>query len=163
MPDWRSFLAEPSMTAEIPPVVTLDKLRVGVVERIGAQVAHDARLTQISDVVTGDLLINLETLLLADELPPNELVDTVHVTIPRFASPWQHFKARYRDRWWMWFPRDFGLLGPVRYVDEPYTHSVRVEVRNRWTYPRSSVVLPDTLGRAVFHAETTHEGELRPW
>lgn len=144
--------------------VTLQRLRAAVQVAIGPAAAHDLRMETMRYAMGDAVLAKLETALLAEELPPLEVVDEQRFTVPRFASPWQHFKARYRERWWMWLLRDFGFMREIRYVDEPHTHTAEVDVRTHWTYPRATTVLPGSqFGHPVLKAQARQSGAVRPW
>lgn len=165
MPDQkRNAYDPPLMTMPGDDTVTLEQLRYVVQQHIGAGVAQSLHLEQMRGHILEDMALRLEAGVLAEELPPVEVTDAQRFTVPRFASPWQHFKARYRDRWWMWLLRDFGFMHEIRYVDEPHTHTATVAVRTYWTYPRSNTVLPgNSFGHPVLKTQTSHRAGVRPW
>lgn len=160
-------MPDPSFVNPLAPrgkTVTLEHLRYAVQQSIGPAVAESLTLDERRSVILDGLMYRLEAGVLAEELPPLKVADAQRFTVPRFTSPWQHFKARYRDRWWMWALRDFGFMRTIRYVDEPHTHTAEVDVRTHWTYPRSNTVLPgDRFGHPVLKAQANHRGEVRPW
>jgi hypothetical protein len=136
----------------IMPAATVDVLRVKVNQRIGRVAADHMRVETLRDMVTGDLVAELQTALLAEQLPPETVLLEQEITTPRFASWWQHLRATYRERrWWGWL---LGRRRPIRMVDEPHTLRAVVELRSWWTYPNASMVLPgDRFGPPVLHVD----------
>lgn len=146
--------------------IRLDMLKVAVAQRIGAQAAHQlaVRAERGDTVLADELVVRLESFLLAEELPPIGLDDVESFTVPRFATWWDHWKATHREKWWMWALRDFGWMKTIRYVDEPHRHRTHVKVRTRWTYPRATTVLPaDRFGHVVLKSDASAYGEVTHW
>lgn len=131
------------LTPEDSPIMsaaTVDVLRVKVNQRIGRAAAQQLDVRMLRDVLTGDLVAELQTVLLAEQLPPETVLLEQEVTTPRFASWWQHLRATYRQRrWWGWV---LGRRRPIRMLDEVHTLRAVVELRSWWTYPKASLTLP---------------------
>jgi hypothetical protein len=154
--------------------ITLDLLKVTAQRVLTEEAGHtlaamaDWQVRRLFDRWTGDVALSLTSRVLAESLPPAEVSHTVagwaplHVegTVPaaRFATWWDHFKATYRGRWWMWLLRLDRR--PVHYTWEfhrwrydedrqPWQRTVTVSVRNHWTYPRAAIALPPEFGGPV--------------
>lgn len=136
----------------IMPAATVDVLRVKVQRRVGRVAADQLSVATLRDVITNDLVADLETALLAEALPPETVLLEQEITTPRFASWWQQLRATYRERrWWGWL---LGRRRPIRMVDEPHTLRAMVELRSWWTYPNASIVLPGRdFGPPVLHVD----------
>jgi hypothetical protein len=117
--------------------------------------------TRMGEAFTDDLVIRMETSMLAETLPPLTLSESDRFTVPRFATWFDHFVATYRGRWWGRPLRRHEL----RYVDEPHTHRTTVDVRTRWTYPRADHVLPGReFGHVVLKADASwHTRDITSW
>lgn len=138
--------------------VHIERLRVGVRQRISRQVAESMRLETFQDMITNDLVAAMMAELLAERLPPEHVDHTITFDAPRFATWREHFRATYRERWW---GRLLRLRAP-RYIDEPISHTVRVDVRSHWTYPQATTVLPGRdFGHVVLRADTSAMGGHR--
>ena len=126
--------------------VALHRLKVSVQRQISNEMVYMARTAEAHghlDRMYDRMVLDLRAKVLAEQLPPQTITHTVRVEAldPRHATWWEFFKATYRQRWWMRW-RDW----TVRYVDTPVTvqRSVVVKVRDHWTYPRASIIPPDT-------------------
>ena len=128
-------------------VATVEVMRGAVRQRISAYVAESLNVRTYRDMVTQDLIVDLEAALLSEKLPPKTVELEATVTVPRFASWFQQLRATYRQR--RWFGWLFGRRRPIRFVDEQHTLRSTVELRAMWTYPNASMVLP---GRDFGHA-----------
>lgn len=134
-----------------------------------------------ADVIAMDFIADV----LTEKLPPKRVTTTVtssrHVRheghlsheVARFATPWDHLKARWWDRWWMWVLRDLGLIRPARaqiivyrlgYADDVpvrCTHNVAVDISTAWTYPKERLRRPElgppVLGAYAVPTATDHE------
>ena len=99
------------------------------------------------DYLTDGVTLRLRTAILAEQLPTERVAGVV--TVPRWASPWQHAKDRWRDRWWLaWWVRRH----PVNYVNEPV--HVTVPVRAWWAYPHTPHVIAPGMGYSVLKTQT---------
>jgi hypothetical protein len=140
-----------------------------VAERFAANVERDG--AGFADM----LVVDLETELLTEKLPPQRIEHRIGYEHPeaigrqgfatdsRFARPIDHFTAKYRGRWW---GRLIGLRHrEIRYqfVKVPYIisapvrcdHRVTVDVHAAWTYPRADMVLPASeFGMTVLKADS---------
>ncbi|MGY6019613.1 hypothetical protein [Streptomyces spinosirectus] len=130
-------------------------------KRYAVQVAVDEELA-ISDVdvrvqrmAFGQLLFQLRTRLLTDELPPKEFTARDRVTFEVPTSTWQMWKKQHAKRW---YARRLVARWPVRYGPDPDgrgTDAICTFNLERWrAYPRAAVLLPpDRFGAPVlFHA-----------
>jgi hypothetical protein len=148
------------MPDQLGNVVNIERLRYGLTQRVGPQFAASLRAETARDYITEDIIVRLSGDLLAETLPPLKLIDSTAFTVPRFATWFDHFAATYRSRWWAWPLRRH----VVRYVDEPHTHRTEVAVRNHWTYPRATRVLPGRdFGHVVLKSEAWNDGNVTPW
>lgn len=143
--------------------VTVDRMRVGLQQRVGAYVAESLRMSMErgTTVLADEWAARIETELLAERLPPTKLHDAASFTVPRFATWFDHFVATYRNRWWGRPLRRHAL----RYVDEPHTHRTEVVVLDRWTYPRATMVLPGRdFGHVVLKSQASwNQRDVTPW
>jgi hypothetical protein len=142
-------------------------------KRYAAQVAvneefflHDLDVQVQQEMVYGQLLLQLRTKILTDDLPPAQFTARDRVTFEVPASTWQMWKKRHADSW---YARKLVARWPVRYEPDPDgrgADAVCTFDLERWrAYPRANVPLPpDRFGGAVhFHAvrglRWNHEGE----
>lgn len=145
---------------EILNTVTVREIRAQLTQRISRQTAERMNFREFRDVITGDIVAQVEVGLLAEELPPERLTYVAHFDAPRFATWRDHFRATHRARWWGRLLR----LRKPSFVDEPLTHVTTVTVRAKWTYPRATTVLPGRdFGHVVLKAPTDVHGIVRPW
>lgn len=131
----------------------LHRLRYSVADQIGPDVAARMKLSVTRDVSTERLVRKLHTAVLSEELPAHVRGHVIEWSDPRHATWVDHFTATYRGRWW---GRLIGLhRRTIRYVDVPLRHRVDVTVRQYWTYPRATRVLPgDDFGHVVLKTRT---------
>lgn len=118
----------------------LERLRFKSNARIGAQVLHDAHIDIVEDVIRHDLLVSLETALLADR------IDTRY---ERHPKTWRdHFKVEHPRsvHWWSKFV--WNLIVP-EYEKYRFTDYA--------TFPYNSYVVPrtpsGTLGKVVYYRQ----------
>lgn len=119
--------------------VALDVLRVGARTTVG----RDAILHVENNPhdVLGPLMLRLESQVLAEKLVGGTYTGTGHKDFP--TSPWQFFKQRHADSWWL---RWLVVRRPVN--TERHTITAKVEVEAHRTYPESTIAIP-ALGRPV--------------
>ena len=103
------------------------------------------------DFLLDQVLFQLKTKILADDLPPESFTARQHVTYEIPASTWQMWKKRHAHRW---YARRLVARWPVRYEPDPDgrgTEAVCTFNLERYrTYPRAKVQLPrDRFGDAV--------------
>ena len=177
MPDSFPYGDEPPLSDLIRTRV-VDIARHGMQTRISRLAADHLRLEIERDPTrfTDDLVMRMETSLLAEKLPPHTITTRVQYEHPeavgqpgttvdaRFERPIDHFTAKYRGRWW---GRLLGLgRREIRYqfVPVPYLvsrpvqcdHEVTTNVRASWTYPKPTMILPaDQYGPVVLDASRT--------
>jgi len=130
----------------------LDPLIVQIRDRLdrGTYLSQQAQLSVCAD----DLTVQLRSFVLAHQLPPETITQTISGTTQdgRHATWWDHFKATYRGRWWM---RWRGWQINYRLVDVPYFHTVQVVVRGHWSFPDARLAsYPPELGEPVYIAIT---------
>lgn len=163
MPDSFPFSDDPLLSDSFRTRI-VDIARYGMSQRIGRFAADRFRLEIEHDPTrfADDIVMRMETSLLAEKLPPHTITTRVRYEHPeavgqpgqtvdaRFERPIDHFTAKYRGRWWA------PLLGlrrrEIRYqfVPVPYTitrpvqcdHLVTTDVRASWTYPKPVNILP---------------------
>ena len=142
-------------------IVNIERLRIAAQQRVGASVAQSMRVEQIEDVITRDLVVQLEAYVLAEKLPPSEVdveIKYEHPEAggtdgwtddPRWATWRDHFWASHRRlaRLFRRTPRT--IMTPVRYrvaVPVMCAHRATVDIRDHWTYPMSNTVMPPDSG-----------------
>lgn len=141
------------ITSRDLPVIAFPLMNVRYRTRVPQAVLDTGRVTvdRDSDAFLLDhVVVTLSAKILAEKLPPQQITDTV--TGPRWATWWDHLKATYRDRWWIWYPTDFGWIKPARTVQTPI--AVTVPVLANWTYPNASLRISDSFGSAVLYTTT---------
>lgn len=90
------------------------------------------------------MLVKLVAQILGHREPPHHV--PALVTVPRWASPWQHLKARWADRWWFaWVVRRW----PVRYVDETIHATATLQAST--LYPHTHIDIPELGASVVYH------------
>lgn len=130
-------------------------------KRFSSQVAvaeeflADAEVSIAQDYVLGQLVYQLRTKVLTDDLPPEQFTAQTAVAFEVPASTWQMWKKRHASRW---YARRLVARWPVRYEADPDgrgTTAVCTASLERFrAYPRARVALPeDRFGAAVlFHS-----------
>ena len=122
--------------------IVLDRLRIAAQHRLSPYVLHNMELSTWTDPVMGDLVLRLQSDVLAKTLETREAFQTVTFEHP--ATTWQMFKHSHRDgRWLGWLARRW----PVRM--EATHKSARFEMQARLAFPDCSYVFPKELGRPV--------------
>jgi len=125
--------------------VILDRVKFGMTKVITETAMSGVRASVSAERGYGyyeqlgaNTMIKLRVDMLAQQHPPQTIRNTV--LVPRLATPWQHFRARHWDKWWMMWARK----RPLTYIDEPVP--VTVEVRSQTLYPHHRLALDDQLG-----------------
>lgn len=156
---------------------TVERLRRGLEHRISRYVADSLHVSDRADRLSGDLVVRVEYDLLTEKLPPSTLAEWISyehpaavgsgsTTDPRHATWLDMWKDAMRGRWWArwvgsrrWRVRY--VQTPVRYVHrEPVQcdHRVTVDIRDAWTYPKATAVLP---GRDFGHPVLESDAGIR--
>ena len=119
--------------------VLLDRVRVGVRTHIDMGFVRDnTSVDAAADHLTGQMVFELRSCVLAEKLPPEEITRSEEVP----ASWWQHFKADHGRRLWLrWLVR----RRPVR----TETLSLTVFLRRYWAYPEARSLPVDRFGGPV--------------
>ena len=139
-----------------PPVerIILDRLRLSVGERaqyvrrhaiISTTVVDDDFEKFEADVQT--LMLRLESHVLAHQIATGTERHLIAYDLFKFpASPWQFFKQRHADSWWLgWLVRRH----PVReHVERRAYHNV-VTIGRHMTFPDCNWAFPDGFGQPV--------------
>lgn len=116
-------------------------------DNVEVRVAHEYAFNQ--------LVYQLRTRILADDLPPEQFTAQTQVAFEVPASTWQMWKKRHANRW---YARRIVTRWPVRYEPDPDgrgTTAICTANLERWrAYPRARVRVPtDRFGAPVlFHA-----------
>lgn len=129
-----NFLADVS-----PERIVLDRLRVGAQTSVGRDAV--LRVQENYQDFLGGLMFRLESEVLAERLVGGKYAGYGHRDFP--TSPWQFFKQRHADSWWL---RWLVVRRPV--MTERHTIKAEVEVEAHRTYPESRIAIPD-MGRPV--------------
>jgi hypothetical protein len=140
---------------EEPPYrqVLLTKIREGVHRRISRELVVSLSQQDVATFISNDLVLALEAELLAEELPPVTLTDEQTSVVAVYATWREHFRAAYRETWW---GRLLRMRAP-KMVDQPVKRVVTTTVRQRWTYPQATTVMPgDRFGRVVLKIDAHH-------
>lgn len=126
--------------------VALEQRKVGA----ALEVSRQASLSVRPDVLADRLLMQLESYVLAEKLVGDTKTVTGAIDFP--SSPWQFYKQRHAESWWL---RWLVNRRPVRTTAHRYERYVTFE---RYAhYPRSTLRVPE-LGRAVIFEQFTE-----PW
>lgn len=126
--------------------VVLEKLRLGLQQRVGAHVLESARPEFIIDRLSGDMICRLRADVLAEKLPPVQVSGQESVTFESPATPFQHWKQKHAEAWWLvWFVRRW----PVREDVTTKTVRMTVDLTKYRSYPQANYILPDDFGAPV--------------
>lgn len=157
------------------PIIRLQSLKLATETRIGRGIADSMRVEDYEDGLTRDIVLRIEAAVMTEELPPQVVsveVDYVHPEAvgqhgltydPRHATWVDHLLDTHKGRWWA---RLVLRRRPVRYVQTPIlrrivapvqcNHRASVPVRDRWTYPHASTVIPG-YGYSVLRSYTRED------
>ncbi|MFI7608518.1 hypothetical protein ACIBTV_25660 [Micromonospora sp. NPDC049366] len=130
-------------TRLVGDVVYLEELRYGLRQDLGSYAAQRLELREVLD----QMAVELTTSVLADKLPTEQVRQyrRERIETARFATWWDHFKATYRERWWMRWRR----WRVAQLVDEHLLEAVAVvDLQRYWAFPRAAVPAPQ-LGEPV--------------
>lgn len=119
------------------------------------------------EVFFDQILFQLRTRILADDLPPHLLAQRTRVQYEVPASTWQMWKKRHAERW---YARRLVVRWPVRYEPDPDGRGIDAvctfNLERYRTYPRAKVQLPPSqfgmtvLAHAIRDVRwTTGEGD----
>jgi hypothetical protein len=136
--------------------MVLSKLRVAGRMRIGPQLLHDMKYTQMLDHLTGDLIAQIETTVLAEQIGGEDIVRSENVVheLSVIDGRWQRFKDRHRKSWWLgWFVS----WRPPRTITDTKrtTVTLRVGVKDYAAFPQNTRVYPEELGAVVYQRHTS--------
>lgn len=132
--------------------VLLTKIREGVNQRISRELVVSLSQQDVAGLIGNDLVLALEAELLAEELPPVTLTDEQTSVVAVYATWREHFRAAYRETWWGRLLR----LREPKMVDQLVKRVVTTTVRQRWTYPQATTVMPgDQFGHVVLKTDTS--------
>lgn len=133
--------------------VLIKTIREGVTQRVSRELADTLTVQQLEDFIGRDLVLSIQAQVLAEELPPVKLTSEQTSPVAVYATWREHFRAAYRETWW---GRLLRLRGP-RMAEKLVKRVVTTEVRQYWTYPQATTVLPgDRFGHVVLKTETSH-------
>lgn len=96
-----------------------------------------------------DIIRKLTVYVLADKLPPEQIVETTRVVVRVPASWWDEFKNTYRNRWWL---RALVRRRPVALVDIVRVVTVTVDLRRWRAFPEADVPFPREFGPVRFQS-----------
>ena len=122
------------------PYLTLEQLQVAARNVLSPSILQSARIDEISEIITGNLVHQLSVYLMADELAPV----TKTFSYETFGSWWQHTKAVAFPTFSAWMRR------PPRMQ----RHQVTVNVRNWATFPQATIPYPKELGPVRMYQRT---------
>lgn len=138
----------------ISPMVesfTLQRLKLGLEQRVGAHVLDSTRLEVVEDLLTNGFIYRLTTDVLAEKLPPERVERSKTFTLDFPASSWQMFKLEHQgSRWLGWLVR----RRPVRRIGHTKTATLTTELDRYRTFPQANYVFPKSLGPYVNVAVT---------
>jgi hypothetical protein len=138
--------------------LALQRLRIGLEQRIGAQVIESLELHQVEDIFTRSIVTRLTADVLAEKLPPEKIERSKTVALDFPASSWQHFKQEHSESWWLrWLVRRW----PVRIQQLEQTVTLTVDLERYRTFPQCNYVFPKDLGPFVNVAVTRDHWSLR--
>ena len=138
----------------ISPMVesfTLERLRLGLEQRVGAHVLQSTRLEVVEDFLTNGFICRLTADVLAEKLPPERIERSSKFFWEFPASPFQHWKQKHEKAWWL---RWFTTRRPVRRVKHTKVATLEVNLERYRTFPQCNYVFPETLGPYVNVAVT---------
>lgn len=133
----------------IKPMVesfTLERLRVGLEQHVGAHALESMRLEVVEDLLRNSFIYRLKTDILAEKLPPEKVERSKTFTLDFPASSWQHFKQEHSESWWL---RWLVQRRPIRYQALEQTATLTVDLERYRTFPQCNYVFPKNLGPYV--------------
>lgn len=139
------------------PEVTLEMMEYGLTSYVREPAAHNPLGTFANDLMAVHLKreaegmrVKLTTHVLADKLPPVCVSRTVPVSFMFPRSPFQHWKQKHADAWWLhWFVRRW----PIGMEQHNQQVSLTVDLQRFRTYPEANVPISpdnDRFGQARF-------------
>ncbi len=135
--------------------VTLERVELGLSHRVGGTVRESVRLDVQTDMVTNDLVYRLGAHVLAERLPPVEVTRETTVEFQSPASPFQHWKQKHAQSWWLrWFVGRW----PVRQDTTVKTATLTVDLTKYRSYPEANYALPELGAPILIHTLSTDWG-----
>jgi hypothetical protein len=131
--------------------LTLQRLRIGLEQRVGAHMIESLELHQVEDVFTRSIVTRLTADVLAEKLPPERVERSSEFTWEFPASPFQHWKQKHQGAWWL---RWFVARRPVRRTRHKKVATLTVDLERYRTFPQCNYVFPKDLGPYVKVAVT---------
>lgn len=139
-----------------PPIV-LERLKVGKTRFIPQEtyVQIVEGWDPMRQEVRG-MILEVEAYVLADKCVEDQQVYRPLFWFP--SSPWQHFKHKHRESWWLgWLVR----RRPVRQT--AWGKSMEVDFTRYATYPKATYPVPPEFGKPVWYeTERMVEGDQYP-
>jgi hypothetical protein len=138
--------------------LTLERLRFGLQEHVGAEMLHSMQIEAVEEKVWGGMIYRLKASVLAEKLPSEKFERSETFTLDFPASSWQHFKQEHSESWWL---RWLVQRRPVRLQGLEQTATLTVDLERYRTFPLCNYVFPKELGPFVNVAVTRDNWSLR--
>jgi hypothetical protein len=128
------------MTATSIPYneILLDRVKLTGQTALSSEMLSKMELGSYMDYLADRLVLQLQTEVLSHKVADSTY--TMRVPIP--SSPWQHFKYKHRERWWM---RLLIKRSPIDYTNKEGV----VTLSKAHRFPESTLRYPDHLGKVV--------------
>lgn len=146
------------VTAPSIDKLVLERMRVGARQVVGASVVESMRLEQWVEPMSRGLVHALTAEVLAEKLPPERIDKSQTFGMDFPASPFQHWKQKHRDSWWL---RWFVQRRPVKTDRYEKTAFLTVDLERYRAFPQCNYVFPKDLGPYVNVAVTRDHWSLR--
>lgn len=143
---------------------TLEMMEFGLSDYLRV---HPGRLGSFSEEQLAVLLkdtaegmrVKLATFVLTDKLPPVEVDRKVQAFFAFPRSPFQHWKQKHADAWWL---RRFARRWPVRTTQHTQEVRLIVHLERYRSYPEANVPVPTDFGPVRFGYNLSERVERRP-
>lgn len=133
----------------------LDQVRVYAKLPIDSYLWREHQISYF-EAAFGDLVVQLESFVLQDKLPPKALEEVFYIEGSRYpVTWWDHFKVTKLEQG-RWYWRWLGKLKEPQLERETFTRNVRVNLERWVSYPEAQVVGPE-FGKAYRGYTLTRE------
>jgi hypothetical protein len=125
---------------------TLEAFRVGATRRLSRQMIENTRLSTWTDLITQDLVIDLEAIVYAHKIAQDTIERDAAMGVAVPTSTWQFFKDAHACSWWFsWFTNRW----PAKTRTITKTVHFKVDVRKYNAFPDAAIQYPPELGRPI--------------
>jgi len=124
----------------------LQAFKVGATRRVSRQMIENTRLSTWTDLITQDLVIDLEATIYAHKIAQGTIERDAVMGVDVPTSTWQFFKDAHAGSWWFaWFTNRW----PAKTRTITRKAHFRVDVRKYNAFPDAAIQYPVELGRPI--------------